>query len=53
MGRERAFLKDGDNLFVDYAGCLQNGQVFDSTQKGDLFSFQLGRSEDHPWLGWS
>ena len=44
-GDGKTFPKDGDNLFVDYAGYLQNGQVFDSTQNGNLYSFQLGASQ--------
>ena len=43
-GDGRTFPKDGDKLFVAYAGYLPNGQLFDST-KGDLFSFQLGGSQ--------
>lgn len=44
-GDGKTFPRDGDNLFVDYAGYLQNGQVFDSTQNGNLYSFQLGASQ--------
>ena len=44
-GDGKTFPKDGDNLFVDYAGYFYNGQVFDSTQNGNFFSFQLGASQ--------
>ena len=44
-GDGRTFPKDGDKLFVEYAGYLPNGQLFDSTKNGDLFSFQLGASQ--------
>lgn len=43
-GDGRTFPKDGDKLFVEYAGYLPNGQLFDSTN-GDLYSFQLGASQ--------
>ena len=49
-GDGRTFPKDGDKLFVEYAGYLQNGQLFDSTKNRDLFSFQLGASQVIP--GW-
>ena len=42
-GDGRTFPKDGDKLFVEYAGYLPNGQLFDSTKNGDLSS--------DPWLG--
>eukprot|EP00438_Fugacium_kawagutii_P036383 Skav223649 [mRNA] locus=scaffold46:715078:718645:- [translate_table: standard] len=49
-GDGKTFPKDGDNLFVEYAGYLPSGQLFDSTKNGDLFSFQLGASQVIP--GW-
>eukprot|EP00438_Fugacium_kawagutii_P026343 Skav235400 [mRNA] locus=scaffold487:143096:144073:- [translate_table: standard] len=49
-GDGRTFPKDGDKLFVEYAGYLPSGQLFDSTKNGDLFSFQLGASQVIP--GW-
>ena len=49
-GDGKTFPKDGDELFMEYAGYLQTGQLFDSTKNRDLFSFKLGASQVIP--GW-
>ncbi|PSS29869.1 hypothetical protein PHLCEN_2v2636 [Hermanssonia centrifuga] len=37
--------KIGDTVSVRYIGKLQNGKVFDSNTKGELFKFRLGAGE--------